>query len=84
MYIQAYDNRIMHPTHVVITYRWYRNHWWRDESVNVSCTVEQRELVLNNSLAINFIVSDLIKDLNSTTMGIVSALIGLGLVYVQH
>ena len=54
---QAYDKGVHLPRHVLLTNAWYRPDWWRVEN-NYTCTVEQREMVLNRSIAVlqfNFI-----------------------------
>jgi len=56
----------------VITYQWYAPKWWRRDPTHGNCTIEQRESVLNNSLAVNFIVSDLLQEIQETTMGLVN------------
>ena len=74
-FLQAYHRGIHYPRHVLLTLGWYRQNWWRDEdsTANLSCTAEQRESVLNISLA--FLQCDFLgdEDLNMTTeTGIVS------------
>ena len=69
--LQAHRRGILYPHHVLLTLGWYGDKWWQVEDKNSTCTAEQRESVLNNSLS--FIQCDFIEDLNMTTdSGIVS------------
>ena len=63
--LQAYHRGIRYPHHVLLTLGWYGQNWWRVEDPNLSCTAQERESVLNRSLA--FLQCDFLEDLNTTT-----------------
>ena len=50
--MKAYIRGIYLPRHVLLTNAWFRPYWWRAEG-NYNCTVKQREMVLNRSIAFN-------------------------------
>ena len=69
---QAYHLGLHYPSHLLLTYAWYAPNWWKDEDQSFSCTVQQRESVLNRSLT--FLQYDFLQDRNLTTdTGIVSS-----------
>ena len=63
--LQAYHRGIHYPHHLLLTLGWYGQNWWQEEDQNFTCTAQERESVLNRSLA--FLQCDFIEDLNLTT-----------------
>ena len=63
--LQAYHRGVHYPHHLLLTLGWYGQNWWREEDQNSTCTAQERESVLNRSLA--FLQCDFIEDLNLTT-----------------
>ena len=65
------------PKYLLLTMGWYRRLWWVEEEPGLNCTSEQRERVLQSSLAVtDEYFLDEVKDVNLTsTPGIVSSLV---------
>ena len=75
-FLQAYHRRIKHPQYVLLTLGRFRNNWWRQEIEGLTCTADQRELVMTASLAFTenyFIDEERDADI-VTTSGLVSNL----------
>ena len=51
--LQAYHRGLHLPRHLVLTIGWYSNFWWREDEPGLTCTVEEREKVLANSLVVS-------------------------------
>ena len=51
--MQAYAQGIRYPTHMLITYGWYSNGWWKGAATSsqYNCTDEERASVLLYTLA---------------------------------
>ena len=62
---QAYQRGLRYPRHLFLTYGWYDHNWWLVEDQNLSCTAQERENVLNRTLA--FLQFDFIEDLDMST-----------------
>lgn len=71
--MQAYNRNQRLPQYLFITIGWYRNLWWTEDYVNLTCTVEEIESMLLSSLSISDeIYLDRVRDANiTTTPGIV-------------
>ena len=57
--------KLHYPRHLFLTYGWYVQEWWLDEDQNLPCTAQERENVLNRTLA--FLQFDFIKDQDMST-----------------
>ena len=80
---QAYQRGLRYPRHLFLTYGWYVQEWWRVEDQNLSCTAQERESVLNRTLA--FLQFDFIEDLDmSTSIGIVRLPSCLFALHITH
>ena len=62
---QASKQKLHYPRHLLLTYGWYVQEWWRVEDQNLNCTAQERENVLNRTLAL--LQFDFIKDLDMST-----------------
>ena len=62
---QASKQKLHYPRHLFLTYGWYVQDWWLDEDQNLPCTAQERENVLNRTLA--FLQFDFIKDQDMST-----------------
>ena len=51
--LQAYHRGLHLPRHLVVTIGWYSDFWWREDVPGLTCTVEEREKVLANSLVVS-------------------------------
>ena len=62
------------PQYLFMTPGWYSRLWWRVDDSGLTCTVQQRERVLANSLAfLHFVFLNEVADVNlTTTPGIVN------------
>ena len=73
-HLQAYKKGIFFPKFLLLTLAWYEESWWKVDTENLSCTVDQREKVLESSLA--FIHIEYLNEAEhanrNTTTGIVS------------
>ena len=51
--MQAYEEGVSYPKHMLITYGWYGSEWWKAEATSseFNCTTEQRASVLPYTLA---------------------------------
>ena len=65
------------PQFLVLTIGWYVNSWWRMEEPNLNCTADERESVVQSSLAIldDFLLFETGDIDISTTPGIVGRII---------
>ncbi len=53
IYVQAYEQGIFYPRNLFLFYGWYVDNWWvGSDSENLSCTREEREIVVQSGLAI--------------------------------
>ena len=69
--MQAHQQGIKYPRHLLMTPAWYAQKWWLVEDEEYSCTASERESVLPTSLA--FLHFEFLEDRNlTTTTGIVS------------
>ena len=57
---QASKQKLHYPHHLLLTFGWYVQEWWREEDQNFTCTAQERESVLNRSLT--FLQCDFIED----------------------
>ena len=51
--LQAYHRGLHLPRHLLVTIGWYSDFWWREDEPGLTCTVEEREKVLANSLVVS-------------------------------
>ena len=49
---QASRRDLHYPRHLLLTYGWYDQEWWLVEDQNLPCTAQERESVLNRTLAV--------------------------------
>ncbi len=65
--IQAYRRNLTLPRYLFMTIGWYTRFWWR-EIPDEDCTVEQRESVLQSTIAVSDeVFLDPVEDVNITT-----------------
>ena len=59
--LQAYNEGLRYPKYLFLLYGWYEQNWWmKDPGDMLNCTKEERETVLEYSLAIQ--VDEFITD----------------------
>ena len=50
--MQAYRQGVMYPRYLFFFYGWYADQWWvGTEDEDLTCTSEQREMVISSGLA---------------------------------
>ena len=50
--LQAYEQGILYPRYIFLFYGWYVDNWWvGSDSENLTCTAEQRAMVVRSTLA---------------------------------
>ena len=51
--MQAYEQGIFYPRSLFLFYGWYSDNWWvGSDSEGLSCSLEEREIVVRSGLAI--------------------------------
>ena len=68
---QAYHRNIRYPTHLLLTYHWYRPQWWLVEDQNYTCTGKQRGEVLDRTLSVTIFSNGFGETNSNTSMNIV-------------
>ena len=66
--MQAYHRGIQYPQYLLLTLGRFRKNWWRQEMKGLTCTADQREIVMTSSLAFteNYFIDE-VKDADVTT-----------------
>lgn len=49
---QAYRAGVRYPQYALIYPAWYEEMWWNDTELNFTCTLEERESVIQQMLSI--------------------------------
>ena len=74
-FLQAYTRGLRYPQYMFMTYGWFPDLWWEQQDADLNCTADQRNLVLNHTLAL--LQYDFPEHLNGTAAtdtGLVSVL----------
>ena len=75
--MQAYQQNIRYPTHMLLTLQWYGPEWWLVEDKSYSCTGEQRAEVLDMTISVDVFNITNEGNFTNTSMNIVHCIIDI-------
>ena len=75
--MQAYQQNIRYPTHMLLTFQFYGTEWWLVEDQNYSCTGEQRGEVLDMTISADIFSIPNEGNFTNTSMNVVRCIIDI-------